>query len=194
MGVGCAWGFTLILAWIPAFAGMTGQGAGMRVPAFAGTTGAFCSFLVISATYLTSAARGCSGVIRSGPLPYLGPIWPDLPLAAGTGAIRGVERSSGVRRSGKLLIRFRLVPFRSIPIPRTLILTFSQRAKGSAGVRRSSETFNFRSFPLISAHSSRRLGLGFHPHPILLPSREKGPDRLHGNDGRNLGRWRHRRD
>ena len=26
------------------------------------------------------------------------------------------------------------------------------------------------------------LCLGFHPHPNLLPSREKGPDRLHGND------------
>ena len=48
----------------------------------------------------------------------------------------------------KLLILFRLVPFRSI--------------------------------------SYRRLGPGFHPHPNLLPSREKGPDRLHGNDGRGL--------
>ena len=82
--------------------------------------------------------------------PYLGPIWPDLPLAAGTGAIPGVERSSGVRRSGKLLIRFRLVPFRSIPIPRTLILTFSQRANGPTVVRRSGETFNIG---LISAQS-----------------------------------------
>ena len=27
------------------------------------------------------------------------------------------------------------------------------------------------------------LGLGFHPHPHLLPSREKGPDRFRGNDG-----------
>ena len=45
----------------------------------------------------------------------------------------------------KLLILFRLVPFRSI--------------------------------------SYRRLEPGFHPHPNLLPSREKGPDRLRGNDG-----------
>ena len=48
----------------------------------------------------------------------------------------------------KLLILFRLVPFRSI--------------------------------------SYRRLGPGFHPHPNLLPSREKGSGRLHGNDGRGL--------
>ena len=26
-------------------------------------------------------------------------------------------------------------------------------------------------------------GLGFHPHPILLPPREKGSDRLRGKDG-----------
>ena len=48
----------------------------------------FCSFLVISVTYLTSAARGCSEVCRSGAphtLARYGPIWPDLPLAAGTG-------------------------------------------------------------------------------------------------------------
>ena len=38
----------------------------------------FCLFVVIAVTYRTSAARGCSGVRRSGDPPYHGPIWPDL--------------------------------------------------------------------------------------------------------------------
>ena len=43
--------------------------------------------------------------------------------------------------------------------------------------------FHFVPFRSVS---HRRLGLGFHPHPSLLPSREKGSDRLHGNDGGGL--------
>ena len=47
----------------------------------------FCLFLVISVTYRTSAARGCSGVRRSGDPPYHGPIWPDLArFTSGRGA------------------------------------------------------------------------------------------------------------
>ena len=35
-------------------------------------------FSVTFVTSPTSAARGCSGVIRRGDPPYTGPIWPDL--------------------------------------------------------------------------------------------------------------------
>ena len=53
-------------------------------------------------------------------------------LHAYGGAIPGVERPSGVRRSGKLLILFRFVPFRSISESSepTLTLALSQRARG----------------------------------------------------------------
>ena len=46
-----------------------------------------------------------------------------------------------------------------------------------------SHLVSFRLIPLVDR------GWGFHPHPSLLPSREKGSDRLRGN----LSRWRHRR-
>ena len=53
----------------------------------------------------------------------------------------------------------------------------------SLRVARSGETFNSVAFGCISLLSCRLRGPGFHPHPSLLPSREKGSDRLHGNDG-----------
>ena len=59
----------------------------------------------------------------------------------------------------------------------------------SSGVARSGELLNLFHFVPFRSVSHRRLGLGFHPHPSLLPSREKGSDRLRGN----LSRWRHRR-
>ena len=68
----------------------------------------------------------------------------------------------------------------------------------SSGVGRSGETFNSVAFGCISSHFpnphpgplpvnylpvvTRCLNQGFHPHPILLPSREKGSEHLGGND------------
>ena len=127
-------GSTPILAWIPAFAGMTGTGGrDARFPPFAGT-------------------------------------------------MRG---HSGVRRSGKLLIRFHFLPFPVIPLvdaggglhphqglDSSLRWNDGDRGQGCevpvctgttgshSGVRRSGKTFNFRPFPLISDHSSRRMRAG----------------------------------
>ena len=69
----------------------------------------------------------------------------------------------------------------------------------SSGVARSGETFNSVAFGCISSHFpnphpgplpvnylpvvTRCLNQGFHPHPILLPSRDQGSERLGGNDG-----------
>ena len=92
---------------------------------------------------------------------------------------------SGVARSGET---FNSVAFGCISL-------LSCRLRGNGGAFGSGQpliqSHNSVSFGLVPSHSSRRLGPGGHPHPRLLPSREKGPDRLHGNNG---GRWRHRRD
>ena len=76
--------------------------------------------------YPTSGARGCSGVIRSGDPPYLGPIWPDslpgtyapsqgceVPVCTGT--------TEAWPRAANLLIRLHFVAF---PLVRTLTLTW----------------------------------------------------------------------
>ena len=117
------------------------------------------------------------GMIRSGLPPYSGPIWPDLArftsnrhLCAKPVGILGVERPSGVRRSGKLLIS---AHFQSFPLV------------GVAPYNRDS------GIPLVDADGGRLgLRLRLHPHPHILPSREKGPagawmrgSRLRGNDG-----------
>ena len=104
-----------------------------------------------------------------------GSIWPRLLLAA------------------RLKMR-PLWPHFGTPLAhRSLVPLASMRPRwprlASSGAARSGETFKTVSFGLIPSHSSLRLGLGFHPHPSLLPSREKGSDRLR----ENLSRWRHRR-
>ena len=97
----------------------------------------------------------------------------------------------------KLLILFRLVPFRSIPYrlrgrwgcARTLILTFSQGEKGpasvaslwprlaSSGVVRSGETFNSVAFDCIWLHSYRLRGRWGCARTLILTfsQGEKGP-------------------
>ena len=133
-----------------------------------------------------------------------GPIWPCLAsltptVEAGNGAtlasfgtpLTPTHRASmkprwpwlaslRVARSGET---FNSVAFGCISL-------LSCRLRGNEGGVQEWPTFNSVSFGLIPSHSSRRLGPEFHPHPRLLPSREKGPDRLHGNVG---SRWRHRR-
>ena len=117
----------------------------------------------------------------------MGPPWPRLALRslvrggpAGLGCGLGWPRQEwpGV---AKPLIQLHLVAFRCF------LVVYA----GTRGGVQEWPTFNSVSFGLIPSHSSRRLGPGFHPHPSLLPSREKGSDRLRGNEG---SRWRHRRD
>ena len=111
-----------------------------------------------------------------------GPIWPCL--ASFT--------PSGEAGNGATVASF------GTPLTRTRWASWPWLA--SLRVARSGETFNSVAFGCISLLSCRLRGPGFHPHPSLLPSREKGSDRLHGNDGGagaetgTKGRWRHRRD
>ena len=120
------------------------RGAGCEVPRFTGNDGAphtaFSPKFAHLCRYLTSGARGCSGVARSGGPPYPGPIWPrfgpihsqwrgsrwgqcDLVRSACTRE-RGRESlrwpwlaSSRVARRGELLFRLHLVAFRCFSHP-----------------------------------------------------------------------------
>ena len=146
---------TLTLAWIPAFAGMTGGGR-----------------------LLDPFGPVWHRLLLAGRL-EMGPRWPRLALRslvrgglAGPGCGPGWPRYEwpGV---AKPLIQLHLVAFRCFPVVYA----------GTRGGVQEWPTFNSVSFGLIPSHFSRRLGPRFHPHPSLLPSREKGSDRLHGNDG-----------
>ena len=125
-----------------------------------------------------------------------GPIWPCLAsftptVEAGNGATvasfgtpptrtRWASRpwlwpwlaSSGVTRSGET--------FNSVAFGCISLLSCRLRGNDGGGGVQEWPTFNSVSFGCIPY---RLRGLGFHPHPNLLPSREKGPDRLRGNDG-----------
>ena len=114
------------------------------------------------------------------------------------GAIPGMERPSGVRRGGKLLIRFRLVPFRSIsnrlreqgmrgpafgelyitPRPHLQRPHPMLRIDLSSGMAGSGETFNSVAFSCIWLHflsSMPAMGAGDARFP---PSRERRLDSL----------------
>ena len=106
--------------------------------------------------YLTSGARGCSGVARSGGPPYPGPIWPDLARFTPSGEARD---GAGVASFGLLALvsagqsRFAglgwphhewpgvgnfyfgciWLHFVAFPISRTLTLAFSQKRKDLQG-------------------------------------------------------------
>ena len=134
-----------MLPWIPAFAGMTGQGAGGyashphpnllpsrekgpdRLRGNAG--GCFRSGqgpkTFKSRSFPLISAHSCRRCWRWGRerffriLASFGLVWYTLTLALSQRArgayVSDVEGCSGVARSGKLLIRFHLLPFRSIP-------------------------------------------------------------------------------
>ena len=113
---------TLILTWIPAFAGMAGQGAGMRGSRLHGNDGG-----VARSGELFNSVPFCSISFPPNPHPYLDSSlrWND-----GTGGWdarfpSARERWGYGHRVAKLLIRFRLVPFRSIPCRPNLIRAFS---------------------------------------------------------------------
>ena len=116
------------------------------------------------------------------PLALFGPVWPRLLLSS-----RLEMRPGWPRLAHRSLLRgrpvgpgwphHRLARLVAEPLIQLHLVASCRKCPGAAP----------SSSPGFQPSSNGRLGagmrLGLHPHPSLLPSREKGPDRLRGNDG-----------